>query len=290
MEEIEITFQKHDGHSKRICYYYGCYDSLQYPLLFPYGEPGWHQGIKKKHTTQSQYSNGQHQVIPINPCTAEELLANEASGTYHSCTKSFFYTSKVLFSYLNCNPVYEDEDHRTNTISAREFYAYRLQIRKSDDFTILESGRLLQQFVVDMYVKIETSRLDYFRTNQTEIRADLYQEIVDSIGHGENKGSKVGKRIVLPSSFIGGSRDMRKRYLDAMTLVDKYGKPDIFLTMTCNPKWSKITNELKKHEEAQNRPDLLTRVFKSKFEELKRQVLKRKIFGPIATYTYFIEF
>ncbi|KAG5524777.1 hypothetical protein RHGRI_031441 [Rhododendron griersonianum] len=42
-----------------------------------------------------------------------------------------------------------------------------------------------------MYVKIETSRLDYFRTNQTEIRADLYQGIVDSIGHGENKGSKV---------------------------------------------------------------------------------------------------
>lgn len=69
---------------------------------------------------------------------------------------------------------------------------------------------------------------------------------------------------------------MHKRYLDAMTLVDKYGKPDIFLTMTCNPKWCEITNELKKHEEAQNRSDLLTRVFKSKFEELKRQVLKKK--------------
>ncbi|KAG5524776.1 hypothetical protein RHGRI_031441 [Rhododendron griersonianum] len=82
LQEREIIVQKHDGHSKRICYYYGCYDSLQYPLLFPYGEPGWHQGIKKnKRTTQSQYSNGQHQVIPKNSCTAEELLAKEASGT-----------------------------------------------------------------------------------------------------------------------------------------------------------------------------------------------------------------
>ena len=29
----------------------------------------------------------------------------------------------------------------------------------------------------------------------------------------------VGHRIILPASFIGGPRDMRKRYIDAMTLV-----------------------------------------------------------------------
>lgn len=28
-------------------YYYRCYDSLQYPLLFPYSENGWHRGIEK---------------------------------------------------------------------------------------------------------------------------------------------------------------------------------------------------------------------------------------------------
>lgn len=61
-------------------------------------------------------------------------------------------------------------------VSAREFYAYRLQMRPAVDSVLLNSGRLLQQFVVDMYVKIESSRLDYFRNNQVEIRADLYRE------------------------------------------------------------------------------------------------------------------
>jgi hypothetical protein len=32
--------------------------------------------------------------------------------------------------------------------------------------------------------------------------------------------------------------------MDAMALVRKFGKPDIFLTMTCNPNWDEITIEL----------------------------------------------
>lgn len=44
----EIIVRNHDGHSHRIQYYYGCYDPLQYLLLFPEGEPGWHRGISKK--------------------------------------------------------------------------------------------------------------------------------------------------------------------------------------------------------------------------------------------------
>ncbi|KAG5564858.1 hypothetical protein RHGRI_000901 [Rhododendron griersonianum] len=175
-------------------------------------------------------------------------------------------------------------------VSAREFYAYRLQIRRNTNSILLESARLLQQFTVDMYVKIETSRLDYFRNKQEEIRADLYQGIVDSIGQGESDPSKIGKRIVLPGSFIGGPRDMRKRYLDAMTLVERYGKPDLFLTMTCNPNWQEVKNEMKTHEEAQNRPDLLSRVFKSKLEHLQKEIVKNRLFGPIAAYTFVVEF
>jgi hypothetical protein len=74
-----------------------------------------------------------------------------------------------------------------------------------------------------MYIKIESSRLDYIRNHQTKIRADLYQGLVDSLHAGEGRSEAVGK-------------DMRRRYLDAMALVRRFGKPDIFLTMTCNPK------------------------------------------------------
>ncbi|KAG7984548.1 hypothetical protein I3843_04G165900 [Carya illinoinensis] len=74
-----------------------------------------------------------------------------------------------------------------------------------------------------------------------------------------------------------------------MTLVQRYGKPDIFLTMTCNPNWKEISNELRPHEETQNRPDLIARVFRAKLEDLKYQLFKREIFGKISAYVYVIE-
>ena len=49
-------------------------------------------------------------------------------------------------------------------VSCREYYCYKLQMRPDGRSILLRSGRLLQQFFVDMYIKLETSRLDYFRT------------------------------------------------------------------------------------------------------------------------------
>jgi hypothetical protein len=103
---------------------------------------------------------------------------------------------------------------------------------------------MFQQFAVDTYVKIERSRLDFIRNNQDNVRADLYQGLVNSYRTGVEEANEVGKRTVLSPTFIGGPRDMRRRYMDAMALVRKYGKPYIFLTMTCNPNWDEIKNEL----------------------------------------------
>ena len=117
----------------------------------------------------------------------------------------------------------------------REYYCYKFQMRCGIFNTILHGRRLFQQFIVDTYIKLETTRLNYILSNQPRIQADLYQGLVDSLSVGENRARALGKRWVLPASFIGGRRDMRRRYMDAMALVQKYGKPDYFLTMTCNP-------------------------------------------------------
>ena len=93
---------------------------------------------------------------------------------------------------------------------------------------MLYGKRLFQQYVVDMYIKVESSRLDYIRNHQKQIRANLYQGVVDSLQAGENRADAVGKWIVLPTSFIGGRRDRRQRYLDAMALVQKYGSQTFF--------------------------------------------------------------
>ncbi|XP_042941189.1 uncharacterized protein LOC122275912 [Carya illinoinensis] len=262
----DIFVYNHVGGSHIVQYYYGCYDPLQYPLLFPFGDIGWHQGIQRINRQSAFMSNHSHTAQSIDPhqsISAEELLRQEDQ----------VFRRKRKDSFVSC----------------REYYCYKLQIRENINSILLVSGRLLQQFVVDMYIKIETSRLDYFRSNQQHIRSKLYQGIVDSINVGETNASRIGKRIILPSSFIGGLRDMQKRYMEAMTLVQRYGKPDIFLTITCNPNWKEISAELKPHEETQNRPDLIARVFKAKLEELKDQLFKREIFGKVSAYVYVIE-
>jgi hypothetical protein len=51
--------------------------------------------------------------------------------------------------------------------------------------------------------------------------------------------------FILPSSFSGNPRTMQQNYQDAMSIVRKNGKPDLFITMTCNPEWPEIKENLK---------------------------------------------
>ncbi|XP_031121219.1 uncharacterized protein LOC116024466 [Ipomoea triloba] len=60
--------------------------------------------------------------------------------------------------------------------------------------------------------------------------------------------------------------------------------------MTCNPNWPEIKGLLQYNDDAQNRPDLIARVFHAKMQELKNDITKKQFFGEIAAYTYVIEF
>ncbi|XP_047254854.1 uncharacterized protein LOC124888485 [Capsicum annuum] len=83
---------------------------------------------------------------------------------------------------------------------------------------------------------------------------------------------------------------MRRRYMDAITLVQRFEKPDIFLIMTCNPSWLEIEENLLSSDELQNRPDLVSPVFRAKLEELKNDILKKHVFGKVAAFMYTAEF
>ena len=133
-------------------------------------------------------------------------------------------------------------------VSAMQYYSYYLQIRDLDKITINKFGRLFQQYTVDMYSKIELQRLLYFKSSegQKKIRSELYcglQDILSSndfFGGTSFKLRSCGKRIVLPSSFQGGPRNMHQLYQDSMGLIRKFGKPDLFITFTCNSFWPEI--------------------------------------------------
>jgi ATP-dependent DNA helicase PIF1 len=72
--------------------------------------------------------------------------------------------------------------------------------------------------------------------------------------------------------------------MDAMALVHKYNKLDIFLTMTCNPNWDEITQNLYPGQSAQDRHDLVVRVFRDKLEELKNLLVKKHILSKVKAH------
>ncbi len=74
-----------------------------------------------------------------------------------------------------------------------------------------------------------------------------------------------------------------------MAIVRQYGKPNLFITMTCNPKWEEIVNALKPDEIADDRPDLVTRVFVGKLQHLLDELLKKGIFGEVVADIHVIE-
>nr|GEU68471.1 ATP-dependent DNA helicase PIF1-like [Tanacetum cinerariifolium] len=71
-----------------------------------------------------------------------------------------------------------EEPNKTNgrkTVTMWEYYCYKFQIQSTPNVLLL-GGRLLQQFVVDAYIKIKTSRLLFCERNQSKIRAYLCQD------------------------------------------------------------------------------------------------------------------
>ena len=79
-------------------------------------------------------------------------------------------------------------------------------------------------------------------------------------------------------------------YQDAMALVRAFGKPSLFITFTCNPKWNEITDNLGYASHSNFRPELTARVFKAKLEELMNDLTKKQVFGKVLYYLYVIEF
>lgn len=247
-DEVAVIFTSNDGAPpmerdivvypvnqppRNISYMSANIDPMTYPVFFPRGELGWHDGIT------------------------------------HNPDKA---TAK------------------RNKVTLLQFYSYRLAERE-DFHPLFWGGKLFQQYVVDAYVKTEASRLDFLRRNQATLRVELYQGLMDHLhAQAAEQNLRPGRMVILPSTFQGSPRAMQQNYQDAMAIVAKYGKPDIFLTFTCNPKHTDILQNLPNNQNAENRPDIVARIFKMHLQELLHDVVENHVLGKVTAYVYVIEF
>ncbi|XP_035842078.1 uncharacterized protein LOC110923934 [Helianthus annuus] len=173
----------------------------------------------------------------------------------------------------------------------REFFAYRIQDRSTSFSVILNARRLFQQFLVDAYTMIESERLNYIRFQQKHLRSESYTNLQKFKNEGKEDLSNTGVRLVLPSSFTGGSRYMQQNYLDAMAICKWFGYPDFFITVTCNPKWPEIIRYLRNTSiKQEDRPDIMCRLFKMKLDSIIKDLKDKKVLGALSAAVYTVEF
>ena len=126
-------------------------------------------------------------------------------------------------------------------------------------------------------MKVERERLSWLRHNQLKLRASdytyLFELLADAAtnnnGVNEWTGNKnhghdlnFGRLVVLPSTYIESDRYLRQKINDIGTISNAIGNPHIFITMTCNPYWPEVRNELIRAQKVYDGPDLCNRVFR----------------------------
>ena len=174
-------------------------------------------------------------------------------------------------------------------VTMREFACYRFARRAlpDEDYDLLHNSYLLtQQYICDLYLRIEKSNLDYVKVHNANIRSERFDVLQDALNSGDD-GVRVGREIViLPASFHGSPRYMIQAFQDAMTVVSKLGPPDYFITMTCNPSWEEISKNI---TDPLNGTDIFSRVFRLKVKALLKDLVDKKALGEIEYFMYTIE-
>ena len=189
-------------------------------------------------------------------------------------------------------------------VTTREFYAYHLNIRQGDneDYLMMAS-RLFQEWICMAYVSVENQRLNYQKQHQKELRADSYKNVQEAVDErraelapredglfqDDHQRPTIGRKI-LSSSFTGSPRWYNGKFQDGMAIVRTYHKPDLFITMTCNPKWPEITKHLLQGQSPQDRPDVVAKAFKMKKDQLMKDLVTGEAFGKVVAYMNVIEF
>jgi len=196
LDNRDVVLQARGGQLECIIQNSPSYAALYYVLLFPKEENGWHPRIL---------------IHSAQPREREE----------------------------NARQRDREEWARSQVVSDMCYYAYCLHVRNGPQPPLFYGGKLFQQFVVDAWANCEQRKLNWARTHQHTLRSELYQGLQDAAVHDRHDGENIGPlecKLILPSSHVGSPRFMTQLFQDAMAICRHFHKPDLFLTMTANPK------------------------------------------------------
>ena len=172
------------------------YLALRYPLLFPYGEPGWCVNYPLRGYTYrpGAFRLGQpHAEQPGQPHTEQpdldELLLSQEDRDDNAQGDDNAQDDDT--------PQLRRGKHGTARVTMQQWYKYAIQIRDPLPLHMF-AGRLFHEFVVDAFAAITSARLQWVRHNQSTLRIAQFAGLMDAL-HEEDRitGDQVRDLLLL---------------------------------------------------------------------------------------------
>lgn len=161
----------------------------------------------------------------------------------------------------------EDPPFKSKTMNKQNTHAvtfpfYCRQIILSEPIFKLNS-RIAQEWVCDSLSRMEEERLNFVENGPLQRRLASDRSIRDSV-----PSEQPGK--LLPASHPGSPAKRKSDTEDALSIVNRRGRPHLFITVTFNADWPEVKENLLPGQNAYDRPDLCCRVFKQKMKEIMK--------------------
>ena len=172
-----------------------------------------------------------------------------------------------------------------------DFARYQLQIRIGSDNRFLCADKLTQQYQVDLQAGIESERIRWHVNNQQTVRRLRVNGLEDALSNEDLiQEHEPGTKTYLSASLTYSPRWYKGKCQDAIALVQAYSKPSLFITMTCNPNWPEIQNEIQRDNTELDKTFLITKVFNQKLQKLLDLLVEKNILGKVVAHCYTVEF
>ncbi|VDN19339.1 unnamed protein product [Cylicostephanus goldi] len=243
-------------------------DAMSYPLYFPRGEQSYVRESLRKRTGKRPASD----------------ISNEAN--VRGLAASSFPSDDDSEDELMDRPP-------AKFLSRGDFYRFLLSRRGNLlEHRFYGTGKLLSQYVIHAFSRIEADQLNAIARNTVELRSckatALYSYLDQQL---QEKGFKLGKLVNLPQNFIGSTQWYDNLYHNAMAVAQRVGKPDLFITFTGNQDWPEIRENLvTKFDSWITDPLLCVRVFRLRLQSLIKEIIDKKMFGEVVALQYSVEF
>jgi hypothetical protein len=179
---------------------------------------------------------------------------------------------------------------RARKVSLLEWGRFHLMHRERPTH-VQKCQKLSMEFYCDLFAQIESRQAEFHRLpqQQNKYRTARVAALEDQLRSGVD-ASEIGQPVIrLPAGFVGSAKWYQQLYFDAIALPMRFGKPDLFITFTCNPRWTEIQEALPPGADYKHHADIVERVFMIKLKQLIADIVDEEIFGSVLAYVCRVE-